>query len=149
MQIRQGKDKLSADTLKKYEDALEVREITIKDLNARLIKKDEEHAAEIKAMQTRHASEIQDLQSQITGLQAQITALTSKNKVLEDSVTGKVYLEKILEMLSAFAPLIAKDGMLQEFLSAHKRHDDDLSDIKNHLKISNRHEDNGTTPAGN
>lgn len=135
IQVRQGKDKLSADTLKKYEDALEVREITIKDLQEKLVKKEEAHALEVKG-----------LQGQINGLQAQVDALTSKNKVLEEAVTGKVYLEKILEMLNAFQPLLAKDGILEEFKRDHAEQRADMADIKNKLNITNRHEDHGATP---
>lgn len=134
--IRNGKDKLSAETLKQYADALEVREITIKDLNKKLEEKDKLHAEQMTAMQ-----------AQITGLQSQITALTSKNQVLEDAVTGKVYLEKILEILTAFQPLLSKDGILQEFQNDHAKSQATLNDIKHLLDINKRQRDGRTEKA--
>lgn len=103
LQIRQGKDTLSADTIKKYEAALEIRDTTIKDLNSKIRQSDD-----------LHVSQITSLQTQITNLQSQITALNTEKKALEDTVTGKAYLEKIVS---------------------------DLADIKIKLGITNRHED--------
>jgi len=150
LQVRQKNDTISADTLKKYEDALEIRNTTIDDLKKK-IESDAALAKEtIAATAKVHAAQIESMQSQISGLQAQITALTTKNKVLEEAVTGKVYLEQILGMLTAFSPLIAKDGILEEYRADHKRFDTALEDIKQKLGIVNRHEDtNGTIAPGN
>lgn len=138
MQVRNGKDKLSSDTLKKYQEALEIRETTIHDLQEKIDQKDK-----------LHAEQMNNMQAQITALQTQIANLTSKNKMLEDAVTGKVYLEKVIQMLSAFQPLIAKDGILQEFQKDHAETKIALDDIKNSLHITKRHEDShGTTTTG-
>lgn len=118
------------ETISKYKEAVNIRDIEINDLKKK-----------IEEIQKSHIEAMTSMQNQVNLLQAQINSLSNEKKTLQDTVTGAKTLEQIMKMLVKFDELLGKGGLLERFAENDISMMGDLRDIKNALDIKKRNGD--------
>lgn len=96
LSFRNGSNNTLSSTINDYKAAIEIRDVTIRDMKAS------------------HQAQLDSQQKQIESLQQQIKALQEQNKTLQETVTGRDILTKLQENLSRFEFIIPKIDHFEE-----------------------------------